>query len=517
MSCSQFLNAVAVILGLAGLCPKLTQSTPGYVFEHNNNVYKFVLPEDDTRTWSGAETLCKTQENGHLTSLVTNNEIAWVDSMIKNIASDPRSKIKLWIGGSDRRINDAWDFVDGEPLRYNVVPWAPGQPRRPLQQANYEFCVYLEFEGDRSRWYVEDCYEAHGYICKSEELPPRLTEKKRFGYSWHWGNNIYKFIPLPWNGLSWTEAELYCKEMERGHLLSIRSQKESRWVTRRIRQIRRVLGFSKFWIGASDFGHQGFYEWIDKNSPVTYTRWAPGEPSFFTKNRKEDCVAIRAYPDWGKWSDENCVMETPFACKTRLCLGKTDLAFIIDSSGSLGENNFQGAKEFMWTVIKNFEISNNDILVGVIRYSTRASVIFDFQFSADNNVLLLKETIDNIPYAEGETKTERALQLALTDLFAAKGGSRPNVPKILVVMTFGKSDNALGVARASMALKDEHVTVLPVGIGEKVDMEELMLMASTAEDVITVMSFSALEKHGARIRDKVCDEMAENRDERNED
>jgi len=89
---------------------------------------------------------------------------------------------------------------------------------------------------------------------------------------WHWGNNIYKFIPLPWNGLSWTEAELYCKEMERGHLLSIRSQKESRWVTRRVRQIRRVLGFSKFWIGASDFGHQGVYEWIDKNSPVTYTR-----------------------------------------------------------------------------------------------------------------------------------------------------------------------------------------------------------------------------------------------------
>lgn len=188
-----------------------------------------------------------------------------------------------------------------------------------------------------------------------------------------------------------------------------------------------------------------------------------------------------------------------------VCLGKTDLAFIIDSSGSLGESNFQGAKEFMWTVIKNFEVSHNDVLVGVIRYSTIARVIFDFQFSADNNVLLLKETIDNIPYAEGETKTERALQLALSDLFAAKGGSRPNVPKILVVMTFGKSDNALGVARASMALKDEHVTVLSVGIGEKVDMEELMLMASTAEDVITVMSFSALEKHVARIRDKVCE------------
>ena len=97
------------------------------------------------------------------------------------------------------------------------------------------------------------------------------------------------------------------------------------------------------------------------------------------------------------------------------------------------------------------------------------------------------------------------MQLAITDLFSAKGGSRPDVPKILVVMTFGKSDNALGVARASMALKDSHVTVLSVGIGEEVDMEELMLMASTAEDVITVRSFSALKKQVARIRDRVCD------------
>ena len=188
-----------------------------------------------------------------------------------------------------------------------------------------------------------------------------------------------------------------------------------------------------------------------------------------------------------------------------VCQGKTDLAFIVDSSGSLGESNFQEAKTFVWTVMKNFEISNNDTLVGIIRYSTRARVIFDFQFSADNNIPFLKETIDNIPFAEGETKTELALQLALSDLFSAKGGSRPDVPKILVVVTFGRSDNALGVARASMALRDNHVTVLSVGIAEEVDMEELMLMASTAEDVITVKSVSALKKRVAGIRDKVCD------------
>ena len=56
-----------------------------------------------------------------------------------------------------------------------------------------------------------------------------------------------------------------------------------------------------------------------KENPY-FHRWKSGEPSSFSNNRKEDCVAILADPDWGKWSDESCVMETPFACKTR---GKT--------------------------------------------------------------------------------------------------------------------------------------------------------------------------------------------------
>ena len=188
-----------------------------------------------------------------------------------------------------------------------------------------------------------------------------------------------------------------------------------------------------------------------------------------------------------------------------VCIGKTDLAFMVDSSESVGEDGFQESKNFLWAVIRNFEISKNETRVGVIRYSTQATMIFDFQFSADNNILLLKETIDNIPYAEGGTKTERALQLALMDLFSAKGGSRAEVPKILVVMTDGKSENALGVARASMALKDNHVTIVAVGIGEEVDMEELLLMASTAENVISVRTFSALKKQVAKVREKVCD------------
>lgn len=512
MSCPHR-SAVVVILCLFSLFPGSIRSSPGYVFEHNNYFYKFVFPEDDTRTWYEAETLCKTRENGHLTSLVSNREIEWVNGVIKNAVRDSQTKVRLWIGGNDQRINDVWDFLDGEPLRYNVVPWAPGQPWRPLD-VHYAYCVSLEFEGESSRWYVEDCFKAHGYICKSKQPSSRITEEKRFGYSWEWGNHIYKFFPLPWTGLSWTEAEEYCSVMEKGHLLSIRSRKESRWVTDRIRQIRQVIGFRKLWIGASDFGHEGEYEWSAKKLPVTFQRWARGEPSHFSKHHREDCIAIRSHPDWGKWSDESCVMEHPFICKTRLCLGKTDLAFMVDSSTSVGESNFQEAKDFVWSVVRNFPISNNDTRVAVIRYSSQADVIFDFQFSAKNNVPFLKETLDNMEYVGGETKTELALDLARTGLFTEERGSRTKVPKILVVMSNGKSDDALAVARTSMALKRQEVTVVVVAIGDEVDLEELLLMASTPEDVISVSTFSTLKKRVGKIRDKVCDEMVESQNRR---
>ena len=186
-----------------------------------------------------------------------------------------------------------------------------------------------------------------------------------------------------------------------------------------------------------------------------------------------------------------------------VCLGEAEIAFLVDSSGASGED-FQEVKNFVWSVIENYEISNNGTRVGLIRFSTEASVIFDFQDSADN-ATRLKEMIDNVVLAEGsDHKTERGLQLARTDLFSAKGGSRPDVPKILVAMTQGSSQSLLAVARASMALKRNHVTIVVVGIGEEVNIEELLTMASTTDNLISVRTFKELKKGIVRIRDKVC-------------
>lgn len=188
-----------------------------------------------------------------------------------------------------------------------------------------------------------------------------------------------------------------------------------------------------------------------------------------------------------------------------VCLGQADVAFLMDST-VIGGDDFHEVKNFVWAVFQNLEISNNGTHVGLIRFSTRASLVFNFQFSADNNLLRLKEMIDNTAFGDGnDTKTELALQLARSDLFSAEGGSRPDVPKIVVVLTYGQSQNILAVARASMALKRNHVTILVVGIGEEVNIEELLTMASSADHLTRVRTFKALKKGVGRIKDKVCD------------
>lgn len=188
-----------------------------------------------------------------------------------------------------------------------------------------------------------------------------------------------------------------------------------------------------------------------------------------------------------------------------VCSGKADLAFILDSS-SVSESEFQEAKRFVWSVIENFHVSANGTRVGFIRSSAIVSVIFDLQFSVDNNILRLKEMVDNIVFAEGgSTKHELALQLARVNLFSANGGSRPDVPKVLIVLTKGKSENILAVARSSMALKRNNVTIVVVGIGEEVNIEELLTMASTAGDMTRLNTFRELKTLVSTMKNKVCD------------
>jgi len=66
---------------------------------------------------------------------------------------------------------------------------------------------------------------------------------------------------------------------------------------------------------------------------------------------------------------------------------KADVVFVIDSSGSIGSNNFRKVKNFVKNVVGSFDISNNTVRVGLVQFSDYAVVEFDLlKYSSTNDV-----------------------------------------------------------------------------------------------------------------------------------
>ena len=62
---------------------------------------------------------------------------------------------------------------------------------------------------------------------------------------------------------------------------------------------------SNFWIGLSDFAHEGTWRWQESHQETSYRNWMTGEPS--NMNGDEDCVFKRCSSDPNcKWNDESC-------------------------------------------------------------------------------------------------------------------------------------------------------------------------------------------------------------------
>lgn len=130
------------------------------------------------------------------------------------------------------------------------------------------------------------------------------------------GHFIYKFFFLQHEMLTWPEAEIYCRDAEGGHLTSVQSLKESKYIEKNLRMLKYYYGYSKWWIGASDIYREGQFNWTD-GRPFTYQRWVQGEPSGHHRGKKEDCAVVTADPHWGRWKDEYCLHHLPFICKIR--------------------------------------------------------------------------------------------------------------------------------------------------------------------------------------------------------
>ena len=168
------------------------------------------------------------------------------------------------------------------------------------------------------------------------------------------------------------------------------------------------------------------------------------------------------------------------------CDSGLDIVFVLDASGSIGSSNFVRMKDFVKSVVSNFEIGADNTRVGVIRYATSASIVIPLGSTDDS--LLLNNSITNIIYTSGGTATHLALNLLDTAFSNAR--TSEGVPRVAVVFTDGQSNSPSLTIQAAQAVHSTGIVVYSFGIGNNVDNDELNAIASSSSNVFVISDFS---------------------------
>ena len=105
-----------------------------------------------------------------------------------------------------------------------------------------------------------------------------------------------------------------------------------------------------------------------------------------------------------------------------------DIAFVVDSSGSIGRTNWERMKRFLKALVSRLDVSPSAAHIAAIAYSNSPVVVMRFNGVQDTN--LINQLLDAMSYQRGFTYTDKALLLADSDIFQSSRGMRSNVPKV---------------------------------------------------------------------------------------
>nr|XP_004671094.2 integrin alpha-M isoform X2 [Jaculus jaculus] len=185
---------------------------------------------------------------------------------------------------------------------------------------------------------------------------------------------------------------------------------------------------------------------------------------------------------------------------------ESDIAFLIDGSGSINPSDFQKMKEFVSTVMDQFRKSKT--LFALMQYSEDFRTHFTFsKFKKNPSPGSLVTPIEQL---FGRTHTATGIHKVVTELFQSTSGARENAVKILVVITDGeKFGDPLDYVDVIPQADRAGVIRYVIGVGDAFNSDrsrqELNAIASKpARDyVFRVNNFEALKTIQSQLQEKI--------------
>ncbi|XP_051261178.1 matrilin-2-like [Dicentrarchus labrax] len=192
------------------------------------------------------------------------------------------------------------------------------------------------------------------------------------------------------------------------------------------------------------------------------------------------------------------------SCKKPECGdGVMDLVFVIDGSKSLGPANFELVKQFVNGIVDSLDISRPGSHVGLLQYSTKVRT--EFTLGQYTTAQAIKQAVSRMQYMGRGSMTGSALRHMFEFSFSVKEGARPNIPRVSIVFTDGRSQD--DVSEWANKAKNSGVTIYALGVGKAIE-QELREIASEPDEkhLYYAEDFENMGEITKKLKSRICKE-----------
>ena len=196
-----------------------------------------------------------------------------------------------------------------------------------------------------------------------------------------------------------------------------------------------------------------------------------------------------------------------------------DLCLIIDSSGSIrdnnpsdGSDNWTTQLEFLSNLVGAFSVGPDATRVAAVVFSETVELVFSLDRYDD--VRRVQEAIENIAYMGQTTNTPEALIQARNQCFNPATGDRPNVLNLAIIVTDGvpfPASRRTPAIDAASQLRNAGITMVAIGVTNNIDVEFLKAMSSEpqeeGENYFTAIDFRELNTIRNTVVENTCQSL----------
>ncbi|NWR30291.1 COSA1 protein, partial [Tachuris rubrigastra] len=219
---------------------------------------------------------------------------------------------------------------------------------------------------------------------------------------------------------------------------------------------------------------------------------------------------------WGRKGEPGLTREEVIRLINEICgcgikcrVTPLELVFVIDSSESVGPDNFKIIKIFTKTFIDKVSANHATARIGIINFSHKVDLVSSLK--QYTTIEYLKSAVDKMPYLGEGTYTASAIQEAI-QLFQA---ARPAVRKVTVVITDGQAD-ARDKVQLDNIVREAHamnIEIFVIGIVQRTDphfddfLKEMQLIATDPDEehVYQIEDFITLSALENKLITKICE------------